>query len=137
MHHSEGIIEYATLISNLVNVFASLGYQHDLQTVSNMRLALEKLPPDLQMRWNELVTNGHRQDSSLEDFSDWLQAIADAHERRLATASRGSSDAQRPKQRFGQRQGNAGSFAVNTGTQRRKDTPGGGNQGVSNERWST
>ncbi len=102
LHDSAGIIEYSTLVAILVNVFIDLGYRYDLQSSSNIQVAVSKLPPDLRMRWNEAVTIGNVKAASLEAFSDWLQMIADAREGSLATAlySLRENQATRPKQNF-------------------------------------
>ena len=47
MHNSENIIAYSALISALVGVFRSLGYEHDLSSASVLGQAVQKLPPSM------------------------------------------------------------------------------------------
>ncbi len=113
LHCSVGIIEYSTVVANLVNVFVDLGYRRDLQSSSNIQVAVSKLPPDLRMRWNEAITGGHVEAANLEAFSDWLQMIADAHERSLATATYAQRENQAARRKQNVRSGNVASFAAN------------------------
>ena len=103
-------------------MFIDLGYQDDLESSSNLQVAVGKLPPDLRLKWNQVVSDGRVHHASLEAFSHWLQRIANAHERSLATAPyfQRENQAARPKQNV--RSGNVASFATNVSDDSRNNS---------------
>ena len=88
MHNSENIIAYSALISALVGVFRSLGYEHDLSSASVLGQAVQKLPPNMKEAWtlNTVMKDWSR--PSLVEFNDWLKNKAEAHEKMKASAGK-------------------------------------------------
>ena len=68
---------YSSVINNIVWSFQELGYTEDLGAVSNLKLAVEKLPNTLILKWDEqLITEMTK--PNLIQFSIWLQDLAEA-----------------------------------------------------------
>ena len=106
IHDHQGIVDYATTIAQFVNILSSLRYTADLQSASNLQLAVSKLPPDLKTKWFSHLTTtiGDTSHPGLLEFNDWLSTQSDTYERLLTSTASGStsqSDNVKAKPRFG------------------------------------
>ena len=61
-------------------VFKRFGYHNDLAEEAYVSIAVDKLSPELQVKWKDHVriANVHR--PSLEDFCNWLKCQADLYD---------------------------------------------------------
>jgi hypothetical protein len=85
MHSSEAIVAYATFVEGFVHTLQVQGYESDLRSVSNLNIAVGKLPPDLSTDWYKSFTTKRIQQPTLNDFAEWLTEVSLAHERILAS----------------------------------------------------
>ncbi len=81
MHNSESLIKYSEVISSIVGVFRSLGYDHDLKSASLVNQAISKLPPNLKESWHFHTVKSKLEKPTFVNFSSWLQDRAEAHDR--------------------------------------------------------
>ena len=89
IHDHQAIVDYATTIAQFVNILSSLKYSADLQSASNLQMAVSKLPPDLKTRWFTYLTTTLYETShpGLLDFNEWLSTQSEAYERLLTSSS--------------------------------------------------
>ena len=57
-----------------------LGYINDLAAEANISLAVDKLSPDLQVKWKDHVRTSNLHQPNLEDFCSWLKGQADIYD---------------------------------------------------------
>ena len=81
MHNSESLIAYANVISSLVGVFKSLGFDADLRSSTLLMQAVSKLPPNLKEAWAMYTVKRNFLRPTLNDFNEWLQQKSEAHDR--------------------------------------------------------
>ena len=84
MHHSESLIAFSCMITSLIGVLKSLGYEADLKSSSVLSQAVSKLPPNLREAWSTLTVKQNLSCPSLVEFGDWIQQKAEAHDRMLS-----------------------------------------------------
>ena len=87
MHNSESLIAYANVISSLVGVFKSLGFDADLRSSTLLMQAVSKLPPNLKEAWAMYTVKRNFLQPTLNDFNEWLQQKSEAHDRMQAMPS--------------------------------------------------
>ena len=87
MHNSESLIAYAIVISSLVGVFKSLGFDADLRSSTLLMQAVSKLPPNLKEAWAMYTVKRNFSRPTLNEFNEWLQQKSEAHDRMQAMPS--------------------------------------------------
>ena len=68
------------VVSTTVWTFKRFGYESDLAAEANISLAVDKLSPELQVKWKDHVRAINLQRPSLEDFCNWLKGQADIYD---------------------------------------------------------
>ena len=104
-----GVSAFSTAINNIVWTFQDLGYLDDLNAASNVKAAVEKLPPAMSLKWNEHLIAKVIARPTLIVLGDWLQQQADAHE---LLPRRTKLPTVRPERRPNSAEHRANSFAV-------------------------
>ena len=72
MSNSDHAIEYASIISNVLIVFDSLGWEAEMQSYSLLLQALSKVPPIPREPWSLSTVNEDLLKAFLVDFHNWL-----------------------------------------------------------------
>jgi hypothetical protein len=108
---AEGDAAFSAAINNMVWTFQDLGYMDDLNAASNVRVAVEKLPPGMNLKWNEHLIYNAIPRPTLVALSDWLQRQAEAHEL-LPKRSKTNQSSTRPDRRQKPAEHRANSFAA-------------------------
>ena len=72
--------ELSTTVNNFVWTFQELGYDDDLRSSSNAKVAVEKPPLTLLLKWNEYVIRERIGRVNLTTLRDWLQEQFDPHD---------------------------------------------------------
>ena len=68
------------VVSTTVWIFKRFGYINDLAAEANISIALDKLSPDLQVKWKDHVRTSNLHQPNLEDFCSWLKGQADIYD---------------------------------------------------------
>ena len=71
---------FSSAINNIAWTFEELGYDNDLRASTNVKVATQKLPQAMLLKWNEHVIKTRINRPNLSTFRDWLQGQADAHD---------------------------------------------------------
>lgn len=70
----------ATVLNNLVCTFQQLHFHDDLRAASNVKMAVEKLPRDMMIKWNEYLISNDIRAPTLPVLRDWVELRADAYD---------------------------------------------------------
>ena len=68
------------VVSTTVWIFKRFGYINDLAAEANISIAVDKLSPDLQVKWKDHVRTSNLHQPNLEDFCSWLKGQADIYD---------------------------------------------------------
>ncbi len=72
MHNLESLIKFSEIVSIIVGVFRSLGYDHDLKSASIVNQAISKMPPNLKESWHFHNVMSKLEMPTFVSFSTWL-----------------------------------------------------------------
>ena len=61
------------VLSNTVWAFKRFGYESDLAAEASISLAVDKLSPELRVKWKDHIKANNQQRPNLVEFCDWLQ----------------------------------------------------------------
>ena len=78
--HPESYINYTTFIKGMIRNLQHLGHTADLESTTNLRHAIKKLPTSDLIRWQQYIVNRRIDRPNLITFCDWLKPIAEAYE---------------------------------------------------------
>ena len=67
-------------VSTTVWIFKRFGCINDPAAVANISTAVDKLSPDLQVKWKDHVRTSNLHQPNLEDFCSWLKGKADIYD---------------------------------------------------------
>ena len=70
------LISYASFLRKLVQTFNAHGFCADLHSTYLVRIARDKLPGSLKMKWSEHLVNNGSPFPGLEDLSIWVDKQA-------------------------------------------------------------
>ena len=74
------LISYASFLRELVQTFNAHGFYVDLKSTYLVRLARDKLPWSLKMKWSEHLVDINSTFPGIEDLSNWMDRQARACE---------------------------------------------------------
>ena len=74
------LISYAALLRKIVQTFLAHGFDADLSASHLLKLARDKLPNSLKMKWSEHTIDNNIQNPGILEFSEWM----DRHSRACA-----------------------------------------------------
>ena len=74
------LISYASFLRKVVQTFNAHGFYADLNSTYLVRIALDKLPWSLKMKWSEHLVDNGSPFPGLEDLSIWMDKQARACE---------------------------------------------------------
>ena len=78
--HPDLYINYTTFIKGIIRNLQHLGHTADLESTTNFRHAIKKIPTTVLIRWQQHIVNRHINRSNLITFCNWLKRIAEAYE---------------------------------------------------------
>ena len=70
--HTESYTQFYSFLLSMVDTFSQLGFIHDLHSITNLNVALAKLPNPVRLERNKFVLEKNYQQPSLHTLSEWL-----------------------------------------------------------------
>ena len=99
MNDNTALIAFASLLRKVVQTFASHGLSADLNATYLLRIARDKLPNPIKLKWTEHVVDNDWTKPGLTELSDWMNRQSRAFEQLqdafLSTTNKPSSQQNR------------------------------------------
>ena len=87
MNDHAALIAFASLLRKFVQTFASHGFRADLNATYLLRIARDKLPNPIKLKWTEHVVDNDWTNPGLTELSDWMDRQSRALEQLQDTFS--------------------------------------------------
>ena len=87
MNDHAALIAFASLLRRVVQTFASNGFSADLNATYLLRIARDKLPNPIKLKWTEHVVDNDWTNPGLTELSDWMDRQSRALEQLQDTFS--------------------------------------------------
>ncbi|XP_075264413.1 uncharacterized protein LOC142356371 [Convolutriloba macropyga] len=87
MNDHAALIAFASLLRKVVQTFASHGFSADLNATYLLRIARDKLPNPIKLKWTEHVVDNDWTNPGLTELSDWMDRQSRAFEQLQDTFS--------------------------------------------------
>ena len=87
MNDHAALIAFASLLRKIVQTFASHGFSADLNATYLLRIARDKLPNPIKLKWTEHVVDNDWTNPGLTELSDWMDRQSRAFEQLQDTFS--------------------------------------------------
>ena len=94
---SSGIVRFANVVKNTVNVLTQFCFQHDLEWEGGLSSATRKISPQLKEQWLQHQQDDRLLAANLIVFKNWLQSTAFIHEDLLAQTNSKFQRREKPK----------------------------------------
>ena len=75
-HRRDPYMEFSTFISNMVEIFRTLGFKDDLNSTIYVQFAVSKLRHHQQLQWTQYITAQNIDQPNLIAFNDWIRLFA-------------------------------------------------------------
>ena len=86
------LISYAALLRKIVQTFLDHGFNADLSATYLLKLARDKLPNSLKMKWSEHTIDNNIQNPGILEFSEWMDRHSRACEQLQETSPQNSNN---------------------------------------------
>ena len=87
MNDHAALIAFASLLRKVVQTFASHGFSADLNATYLLRIARDKLPNPIKLKWTEHVVYNDWTNPGFTELSDWMDRQSRAFEQLQVTFS--------------------------------------------------
>ena len=86
------LISYAALLRKIVQTFLAHGFNADLSATYLLKLARDKLPNSLKMKWSEHTIDNNIQNPGIFEFSEWMDRHSRACEQLQETSPQNNNN---------------------------------------------
>ena len=86
------LISYAAILRKIVQTFLAHGFNADLSATYLLKLARDKLPNSLKMKWSEHTIDNKIQNPGILEFSEWMDRQSRACEQLQETSPQNSNN---------------------------------------------